>query len=87
MEQVDRLVALAAYLGIEVDAARLEAAHLEYAKHAFGGEVDACGELVRVPAEHRVAGVGVDGAERVGGDGDFEFVLHLVTGQGGVVGL
>ena len=43
--------------------------------------------MVGVPAEQLVARVGVDGAERAGGGGDFQFVLHRVAGERGVIGL
>ena len=87
VEEVHRLEALAADLGVEVHAAGLEAAVFQDAQHALRGEVDVGGELVGVPAEHEVAGVGVDGAEGAGGAGDFQLVLHGVAGEGGVVGL
>ena len=37
--------------------------------------------------EQVIAGIGVDRAERARADGDLELVHHLVTGEGGVVGL
>ena len=50
-------------------------------------EVDVRRELVGVPAEQLVAGVGVDRAQRACRAGDFQFVLHRVAGERGVVGL
>ena len=40
------------------------------------GQVDVGRELVGVPAEERVAGVGVDRAEGAGVDGDSQLVHH-----------
>ena len=56
-------------------------------EHALRGEIDVGRELVGVPAEQQVARVGVDRAERSGGGGDFQLVLHRVAGERGVVGL
>ena len=86
VEEVGGLVGLAAALGVEVEATGGEPAHLQHAEHDVGGEVEVARELVGVPAEKGVATVGVDRAEGPGGDGDFHFMLHGVTGQGGVVG-
>ena len=63
VEEVDRLEALAADLGVEVQAAGGEAAVLEDDEHDLRGQVDVGGELVGVPAQEQVAGVGVDRAE------------------------
>ena len=87
VEQVDRLEALAADLGVEVDAAGREPAHVEDAEHALRGQVDVGGELVGVPAQQVVAGVGVDRAQGARADGDLQLVHHRVAGQRGVVGL
>ena len=87
VEEIDRFEAFAADFGVEVCAAGGEAAHLEDGEHDLGGEINVGGELVGVPAEENVAGVGVDRAEGVGGGGDFHFVLHGVAGEGGVVRL
>ena len=56
------------------------------AEHALGREIDIGGELVGIPAEQVIAGVGVDRAECAGVDGDLELVHHLVAGEGGVIG-
>ena len=87
VEQVHRLEALAPHLGVEVRAAGLEAAHVEDGQHDLGRQINVGRELVGVPAQQHVAGVGVDRAERAGGDGHFQLVLHGVAGQRGVVGL
>ena len=44
-------------------------------------------KLIGIPADELVAGIGIDGAERVSSDGDFHFVHHAVTGESGVIGL
>ena len=87
VEEVDRLVRFATTLGVEVEAALGEAAHLEDAQHDVRREVEVGRELVGVPAEERVAAVGVDGTEGVGAHRDFHLVLHRVAGERGVVGL
>ena len=63
VEQVDRLEAFAADLGVEVDAAGGEAAVLQQHEHALRRQIDVGRELVGVPAEQQVAGVGVDRAQ------------------------
>ena len=87
VEEIDRLVALAAHFGIEVYPARRNAAMLEDGEHALGGEINVGWELVGVPAEEQITGVGVDGAEEALAAGVVELVLHGVAGQRGVVGL
>ena len=87
VEEIDRLVALAAYFGVEVHAARRDAAMLEDGEHALGGEINIGWELVGVPAEEQITGVGVDGAEEALAAGVVQLVLHGVAGQRGVVGL
>ena len=44
-------------------------------------------ELVGIPAQQQVAGIGVDRTEHLVGGGQLDFVLEGVAGQGGVVGL
>ncbi len=63
VEQVDRLEALAADLGVEVDAARSQAALCQDHQHAAGRQVEVGRELIGVPAQQQVAAVGVDRAE------------------------
>src|SRR4051794_40663720 len=87
VKEIDRFEALATDLGVEVHSAGGKTAHLENAVHALGREVNARGELVRVPPEHRVTSIRIDGSERPGPDGGLELVHHLVASQGGVVGL
>ena len=86
MEQIDRLKALPPHLGIEIDAAGGQAAIFQDRVHHLGGEVDAGGELIGIPAHQRIAGVGVDRSEEALHAGIFQFVLHLVAGQRGMVG-
>ena len=87
VEQIDRLETFAAHLGVEVNAAGFEAAIFEHAEHGVGREVDVGRKLVGVPAEELIAGVGVDRSQRTRGTGNFELMLHRVTGERGVVGL
>ena len=56
------------------------------AEHALGGQVDIGGELVGIPAQQVITGIGVDRAECAGVDGDFELVHHLVAGERRVIG-
>ncbi len=86
VEEVFWFEAFAADLGVEVEAAGFEAAHFKDLDHDVGGHVDIDGELVGVPADEFVTGIGVDAAEGVGGGGDGEFVLDGVSGEGGVIG-
>ena len=86
VEEVFWFEAFAADLGVEVEAAGFEAAHFEDLDHDVGGHVDIDGELVGVPADEFVTGIGVDAAEGIGGGGDGEFVLDGVSGEGGVIG-
>ena len=58
VEEVNRFKTLATNLGIEIDAARSEAALAEDNEHAAGGQIVVGGELVSVPAEEQVARVG-----------------------------
>jgi len=76
-----------AELGVEVETARAETAGLEDRGHGEGELAGVGVELVGVPAQHRVASVGVDRAEHVGRRGDFDLVLERVAGERGVVGL
>src|SRR5262249_34349433 len=87
MEKVDGLEAFSANLGVEVDSAGGKTPHAEDAEHALGRQIKTCGKLVGIPAQERVTGVGVDGAECAGIDGDLELVHGLVASEGGVVGL
>ncbi len=86
VEEVYWFEAFSSDLGIEVDAAGAEAALLEDDEHAGGGEIDIGRELVGVPAEEKVASVGVDAAEEAVLAGVLHLVEHGVAGQGGVVG-
>ena len=85
VEQVDRFEALAADLGIEVDAARRETAVLEQRVHALRGEIDVRRELISIPAEEHIARVCVDRAQNSRATGDFHFVLHRMAGERRVV--
>src|SRR5207253_7917196 len=87
VEQVNRLETLAPDLRVEVRAAGGEAADFQQCQHDVRREINVGGELVGVPAQEQVARVGVDRAERVCCRSDFQFVLHRLAGEGGVVGL
>ncbi len=87
MEEVDGVEAFTSAFGIEVGASGGEAAVFEDREHDLGGEVDIGGELVGIPTEEEVAGIGVDTTEGIGGAGDFEFMLHGMSGERGMVGL
>jgi hypothetical protein len=86
VKQIDRLETFAPHFGVEIHAAGGQAARVENGEHALRRQVDVRRELVGVPAQQHVACVGVDGAERAGGGGHFQFMLHGVAGEGGVVG-
>ena len=55
-------------------------------QHGEGRLLDIHGELIRVPTEKSVAGVGVDAAQKSELGGHQDVVLVVVAGQGGVVG-
>ena len=63
-----RLEAFAAHLGVEVQTAGLEAAHFQELQHDLRGHVNVGRELVGVPADQFVAGIGIDGAESACGE-------------------
>lgn len=63
VEEVDRFEAFSTDLRVEVDAAGCQAALLQDDHHALRGQVDVGWELVGVPAQQQVAGVGVDAAQ------------------------
>jgi len=86
VEQIHRFETFAAHLGVEVRAAGLESAHLEDGEHDLRGQINVGRKLVGVPAQQEVARVGVNRTERVRGNGHFQFVLHCMAGQRGVVG-
>ena len=87
VEKVGGFMRFATALRVKVQAACGEATHFENAQHDVGRKVKVARKLIGVPAEERVATIGIDGAKRVCGDGDFHFVFHGVAGQRGVVGL
>ena len=80
-------MAFAAHFGVEIHAAGGDATVLEDGKHALGGEINVGWELVGVPAEQEVAGVGIDGPQKALTARVVQLVLHGVAGEGGVVGL
>ena len=63
VEEVDRFEAFSTDFRVEVDPAGCQAALFQDDQHALRGEVDVGRELVGVPAEQQVAGVGVDAAQ------------------------
>ena len=87
VHQIERLVRLATALGVEVQAAGGEAAHLEDGEHDLGRQVDVCGKLVGIPADEFIAAVGVDATEHASIGSHGELVLHGVSREGGMVGL
>ena len=87
VEDVFQVGGVAAGLGVEVDAAALEATGFEDDEHGFGQLGDVGGELVRIPTVLVISAVGVDGAEEAVGGGNGQLVLEGVLGQGGVVDL
>src|SRR5262249_25460501 len=87
VEQINRLEALAPYLGIEVDAARRQSPLPQDDQHALRRQVQVGRELIRIPAEQEVAAVGVDRAEQALRGGVGQLVHHRVPRQRRVVGL
>ena len=85
--KIDRLKALAADLGVEIDAARSQSPLPQDHQHALRREIEIGRELVGVPAEQHVPRVGVDAAEGALDRGVDQFVHHRVAGEGRVVGL
>ena len=59
-------------------AAGAEPAVFQDDEHHFGGHVDVGRELVGVPAEKHIAGVGIDRTEKALAAGEFEFMLDTV---------
>src|SRR5581483_11204083 len=87
MEKVDRLKALTAHLGIEIQTAGGEAAVLQNDQHALRGQIEIGGKLVGVPPQERIAAVGVHGAEQPLRRRVSQLVHHRVPGQRRVVRL
>ena len=88
VDQVDRVGALAAHLGVEVEPPALgEPAVAQHLVHHQRGVVEVHGELIGVPAQQQVAGVGVDAAQQAVVHAVLDLVVEGVAGQGGVVGL
>ena len=86
VEQVDRLETLAPNFGVEIDSAGRQAPHLKNGKHAASRQVNIGRKLIGIPAQKRIARVGIDRTERSGGKRNSELMLHFVTGQGRVIG-
>ena len=86
VKKISRFERFATDLRVKVQAAGFEPAHFEDAEHDGAGEVEAARELVGIPADEFVAGVGINGAEFSRGSGDFAFVVHGVAGESGVIG-
>src|SRR6476660_1335821 len=87
VEQVVPVGALAAQLGVEVEAAGPEATALEDLVDRQGEVLDRVRELIRVPAVLRVAPVGVDRAEDPVRDRVGDLVMEGVAGKRRVVRL
>ena len=86
VEQVDRLEGFPADFGVKVHSAAAQSTVFEDVVHRLGGEVVIGAELVGVPSEQHVAGVGIDTAQGSLHAGVVDFVHHGMTGQRGVVG-
>ena len=67
--RVQHGAAVAAGIGVEIHAARGQAAVLEDHQHALRRQVDVGRELIGVPAEEFVAGIGIDRTEPAGRGG------------------
>ena len=67
VKQILRLKTLSPHFGVEIHAARGQAARVQNGKHALRCQVDVGWKLVRVPAQKQIAGIGINGAERTGG--------------------
>ena len=86
VEEVDWLEGFAAHFSIKIESSGLEAAHFKHAQHDLRGHVNVGGELVGVPAYQFIAGIGINRTQRPGSGSNSQFVLHCVTGEGGVIG-
>mmetsp|Transcript_2506 Transcript_2506/g.7224 ORF Transcript_2506/g.7224 Transcript_2506/m.7224 type:complete len:416 (+) Transcript_2506:80-1327(+) len=86
-EEVLHIGRLAAHLCVEVEPAGREPALLEYDVHDVRGEADVVREHVRVPAEHGLVPVGVDGAQLAKGGRHGRLVLARVPRERAVVRL
>ena len=87
VEQIDRLETLAPHLGVEVDAARRQAALPQDDQHALRRQIQVGRELIGVPAEQQVAAVGVHRAEQALRRRIGQLVHHRVARQRRMVGL
>ncbi|KAJ8552584.1 hypothetical protein ON010_g9962 [Phytophthora cinnamomi] len=86
-EDVLEVRGLAAHLGVEVEASGREAADLDELLHDEHGLLLVHEELVRVPADERVARVAVHGAQHLVAGGVVDVVLVVVARERRVVGL
>ena len=87
VEHVDGLHALAAHLGVEVEAPGAEAAGADELDHRQRNLLDGMRKLVGVPAVLRIAAIGVDRTEDAERGGHRDLVLETVPRQCGVVRL
>src|ERR1035437_6802372 len=87
VKQIYRLEAFAATLRVEVHTAGRQAAVFQNGEHRMGRQVNAGGELIRVPTEKLVAGVGVNRTQRIRRARHFKFMLHRMASERGVVRL
>ena len=87
VEQIRAVGALATQLGVEVEAARRQAAAADDLVQRERQILDRVRELVRVPAVLGVAPVGVDGAHHAVRDGVGHLVVEAVPRERGVVRL
>ena len=86
IEQVVFVGTLPAHFRIKVEAAGGEAARFEDFIHHQRVLFDAVRELVGIPAQLRIAAVGVDGTEQPQRDGRRDLMMERVAGEGRMVG-
>jgi len=87
VEEILEIRGGAAELGVEVEAARAEAACAQDGNHGAGELAGVGVELVGIPAQERIARVGIDRTEHAGCGGNLDLMLEGVTCKRGVVGL
>ena len=87
VEQIFKVDRGTAELGVEIETAGAKAAGAEDRGHGKRELLDVGVELVGVPTQQKVAGVGVDRSEQALRGRRLDLMLERVAGEGGVVGL
>ena len=87
MEQILNINRGPAQLRVEIETAGAKTSRFQDGNHGKGEFTDIGVELVGVPAQQRIAGVRIDGAQHSGGGGNLDFMLEAVPGKRGMVGL